>query len=1121
MNLPVTLYWPAGCTRLFCIAVCLLIGALPAFAATLEWQALPDRERITITLDESGGRHGAIGRIAPTGILIPFTDIPAGLHVGKAPEGAAIFQGTKQQGRALVLETKTPEFGFVVSRQTRNEIVVDFFHNPLGARWKPTQLPPTTEIAPDRLLGDLAKQDETSRALETDPAGKKSATQAAAAERPAPAESAPQNTTASPPVSQATGIAHPVDPAPLVAPPAEPPAPAKPVSVLTGSPLYATQSTQMADQAAQDSQPARPATTTGAETPPPPPPGDASGFADASPPVAAVMPPASEPSFAPLVDNRAQTAARAAPLPQPSPPTAELPGGLSGELPGGVAAEGATPPPPVSQSIPQRPAEQGAGQAQGRTTAPAFAAPVDFSTPRASSDVSLPVGVGMRHKSGVYGGSINTGGFEAIPQRDLSSSAAGDAVPEQAAPQPPGATPQEQDRQIVYTDAEGNPVEPPPDPAELMPEIAEHVKAREFRDALNKATALLERGIITPEQREELLHIRAEMLFAANKDNLAEHYLAISDASTQAINFNQKSWRNAAALLRLGYMNLKLNKIPEAEAHCNMLRRLFPDDENVPLTYYYWGDYYFGKGDLQRAADEFQYALQKYPNSRYARELALGLARSFYQMEYYEQSFKVVDYIERRWERFYVQYPPFLNMMGDVAYRLNKLDLALKHYWLYLNLEPKGAEADIILTRIGDIYSQQREKEIARQMYTENARLFPDKDGGLVAMMRLAEEGVNDDPTIAGMFSLFESPNSLEPVEVYRTIIDKHPQSDLVPLAELKLALWHLWNKDYMRALDLLSALEQKYPKHELVPKAKEIALQTFAVIAAESRRDQRYDRMRELWEKYPIVRGQEETLNPESRITLGVSYRQGGKPNEALKAVEPFFLGHKIPEYSEVALSLVLAIYLEYDQWGAIREVARRVESWELSDTAKNQLDYALALAAENLGESEQATPLWQRLYDSDKLPPAQMAYAVFFLARDAERSRELEKAYNLGSDALSRLIAQVERNPNDADIGKIKTQLASLMDVAETAGKLREALVFAEQYLQYIPAGDSERQAVRYRMARIYKKRGDNETWRKLLGEITAEAPESVYGRLSASELKAANIAQDAAQYSPTGQL
>ena len=117
--------------------------------------------------------------------------------------------------------------------------------------------------------------------------------------------------------------------------------------------------------------------------------------------------------------------------------------------------------------------------------------------------------------------------------------------------------------------------------------------------------------------------------------------------------------------------------------------------------------------------------------------------------------------------------------------------------------------------------------------------------------------------------------------------------------------------------------------------------------------------------------------------------------------------------------------------------------------------------------------------------------------------------------------LLAQSERNPNAADLGKIRTQLSSLMDVAETAGRLREALGFAEQYLQYLPAQDTERTAVQYRMARIYRKQGNLDAWKTTLTDIAAKNPGTVYGQLASSELKAAAIAEDAARYSPTGRI
>ncbi len=1237
---------PTGICR--SLAAALLLGLFfPCLgkAATLQWSALPDRERVTITMLPKEGVPGTVGRIDPKGVLVPFTEVPEGLLVQTPPTGAAIFQGSRTMGRALAITTQTPEFGFMVTRQTPKELVIDFFHNPLGARWKPSSKAPTTEVPPDDGVPVYAPPDEAARSLAADPSGhgvpvpplpqvslqlpsnaqnsvdaaiqelaSASAPQASpkpsVTPAPASAQAPPQVTQQVPPATpQAPAQAVLQQPSQAVAqPPARQAAPAAAPPVAQGD-VSAAPQTAPVQEASQV--PALQAQSAGLEAASPAQSEKAAPAASEIPGTQPVKPVAEAP-IKPFLDSRRETEERAArlPLPEPpmsgapvfsapitrdAPPPSSLPSFLrqgSAAAPEGAAEQGGSvmvspslgrviPAPPKGtpgteaasgaprqgisqQPLPQQPAPQPAAsqlavQPPDSSQAPAQRqpAPPPPNTPQAVAPSASPAvpprtedapGVAISRDGGrTYTGLINMGGApdsvqmvqpaspagqEAASVPVAGTSGAGNATGGKAVPSGGGITAARSGNgtggnatePVEYVDKDGNILPPPLDPVATLAEIRHNVTGGDFKAALDKADTLLRQGGLNRNQREETLHVRAEMLFAANKDDLLTHYREITDATNKAINFNPKSNRNAGALLRLGYVNLKLNQIPEAEALFNRMRREFPKDENIPLTYYYWGDYHFNRNELQRAADEFQYVVEKYSRSKYVRESALGLARSFYRLGYYEKAFAVVDYIEKDWGQFYVEYPPFLNMMGDVAFRLGKLDYALEHYWLYANLEPKGDETDIILTRIGDIYAMQREKAGAKLVYEECVNRFPDRDGGLVAMMRLAEEGINDDPSVAAMFGVFDRPFTLRPAEVYRIIIDKHPTSPLVPLAELKLAMWYLWNKDYLRALDACADLLKRFPEHELTPKAQEVALQTFAYIASESVTEERYSRMREIWERYPIVHSQESALPPESRIALGVGYWKDGKPDDALRVVEPFFLGSKVPEYSEMALSLVLSIYLEYEQWNSIREVARRVDLWELSSKSKQQLEYAQALAGENLGESEKVASLWKTLYenaDTSGLPPMQKAYAAYFLARDAEKERDWERAYFLGREAYSLLTAQAEKSPATTDTGKIISQLGSLMGIADRTGRLKDALSYSEQYLRYLPESDPERLAVMYRTAGIYKKQGDLDTWRKILTEVAAKAPESVYGRTAASELKGAGIVDDAAKYSPTGQI
>ena len=781
----------------------------------------------------------------------------------------------------------------------------------------------------------------------------------------------------------------------------------------------------------------------------------------------------------------------------PAIPTAPAPSSpVQGEPVGGVAS---TTPAPVTPPAPT-PGSPAAPATQAAATPPAASASA-AAQPAGQTTATPPASA------------------PAAPQ--ASSGTAPAAQPSAAAPTavPTGNATAAAEAPIQYVDEQGNPVPPPLAPEVVLPEVREAMLGQNYPDALTKVEALLGQNNLTQAHREEALHLRAEILFAQTQNDFKASYQSITEATLRAMNFNQSSLRNAGALLRLGFMNLKLGNIPEAEARFSMLRKQFPEDENVPLTYYYWGDYYYNKGDISRAADQFQFVLQKYPNSRFAREAALGLARSFYRLGYFKQAYEIVEYIEKRWPRFYLDYPPFLNMMGDVAFRLNHLDTALRYYWLYVNIAPQGEEADVILTRIGDVYSMMRQKRAAEQAYHDSLIRFPDKDGGLIAKMRLAESAITDTPTIAGMFAVFDQPFDVSPLDVYTSILKDHPKSDLVPLAKLKIAMWHLWKKDYIATLDTATEFMEQFPKSELAPKMKEVALKAFATMAAESMVDGRTGRMREIWARYPILQGQEEILSPESRIALASSFEQYGRLNEALETLDPFFLGNKIPTYSEHALNLAISIYLQAEQWAAVRQVADQVAMWELTPQTQTQLDFALAIAAENMGESEIAAPLWEKLHTAAQLPEQQMAYATYFLAKAAEREKKLEKAYLLGQDALTRLNALVESSPNQADLGKVRSQLGSLMDIAETAGRLVEALDYAQRSLAMLEPNDPARLGVEYRMARIFKRQGNEEQWRTMLTNLAKSSPDSVYGKTAARELKEDALRENAAKYSPMG--
>ncbi|MEG6505526.1 tetratricopeptide repeat protein [Nitratidesulfovibrio sp. 1201_IL3209] len=1090
----------AGLARLLLIAALAGPPATAAHAASWQWSGLPDRERVTITLDRPGDVDVArTGRQTLSLTSRAVGAAPARMG-GADPARAALVGEVAPQPGGLRIDTRTPGFGYVVTRPAPDRVVVDIFRDPMGERWAPSDAAQAPAQAPAQTTAPSTEQPPAQ--LPTQPEAQPAPLPSTA---PAPARNgARQPRVVERALTDATG---PQADAPLPTVPTEPGAPeqAAPPAPAQDAPQDAKQTVP---QDAKQSAPQDAVTgqlSPGPGTAPPAPPAQVTGQIGAASPA---QPPEPQRSFfAVPYSVRArinpggpadwpEEAAASAPTTPPAPVPSRDEAG-----PAATAQQAAQPatPQPALQSAPQA-AEQAAAEVPPAPPAPAI--PADGSQGEArKSAAQRPEGsTPSTPQSGQTPGQATAEAQPGTPEKvDATSPQARQAAEGGNAT---NAT------QVVYVDEKGNPVPPPPVPAELMEQVKTFMVNGDYPKALELLETLKGLHDTPREMREEALYLIGDVLFAQGKDNMLAVYDKVVTATNEAMNYNLKSHRVPQALLRLGVVNMRIGNSQEAEGYFNLLRRQYPHDENVPLALYYAGEEAYKRGDYQKAADKFQSIVQDFPESKYVREGSVSLARALHKMGYYQQAESILDFVDKRWGRFYLEYPPLLTISGDVAYQVGKLDDARSHYWLYYNLIPDGEDTDTALARIGDILAKQKQTEAAREIYEEAVRRFPDKDGGLVSLMRLAEEGIHDAPNLGDMVSVFQRPDNTRPVQAYTTIISGHPQSALVPLARLKLAMWYLWNRQYPEALATSAEFVQAHPGNEMLPKVRDVALQGFTQAAAESVADGNYGRILQLWEQYPLLRENEKALSADTRVALGLSYSREGQPRRALEILDGFLKGPKDAQHGETALSLALSVYLENQSWQNIVDLMQSVAGWTLSDPVQGQADYALALAHENQDHPDLAAPLWQRLHERKGLPPEQRAYVSFFLSRDAERKRELQNAYLLTREALTDFLAVAQANPDKADAPRIKDCLISLMDITEAAGRLRESLDWTEQYAGYVPDSDPGYPAMRFRTARLQRKMGNMDAWKSILEDLARRDPQSLYGRMAASELRTTDV-------------
>ncbi len=616
------------------------------------------------------------------------------------------------------------------------------------------------------------------------------------------------------------------------------------------------------------------------------------------------------------------------------------------------------------------------------------------------------------------------------------------------------------------------------------------------------------------DSREETLYSLADTYMQQYKDSLAANFDRISGAQHAAMNANQKSTRVPRALFNLGLLNLKVNNMAEAKAYFNIINRKYPQDQNAALIPYYLGEHYRAKGELQKAADQYNTLIQKHPDSRPVKEAAYTLAQILRKLGQFDKAFQIVDYIDKRWPLFYMENPAFLKLAAEVEEKVGKLAQAKDHYWTYYNLSPDAEFADITLVRIGDIYLRQNKKNAAREVYQKAVHDFPDREGGQIARMRLAEEGIHDDPTMSEMVSVFNRPEALKPNETYELIMTKYPASPLAPLAMIKLGMWQFHTKAYLDALNTAQSFLEKYPKSGLVGKAGELGFNAFLQALPTMVQEGHFQKIMQLFDGASFVKENQEKIGDEARMAIAIAAWKRGDPERALKLAGKFLGKQQVPKYSEMALDMAMNIFLERKEWSRISELAQRSsKAWKLSPRQQTQFEYARAMALENMGDAEKSMPLWTKIASDTGADPATRAYATYLLAKAAARKQDMHRLFALAQDALGQLLA------TGGDKDKIKDCLLMTITATERSGRYAEAAKWAREFDRIIPDSDPDWAPTRLRLADIYQKGGMQKEYRELLQGIVQKKPNTVYSRMAQQALEGSALDQRLQNYLTKG--
>ncbi len=620
-------------------------------------------------------------------------------------------------------------------------------------------------------------------------------------------------------------------------------------------------------------------------------------------------------------------------------------------------------------------------------------------------------------------------------------------------------------------------------------------------------TAMIEHPKVPEALREELLYNLADITMQQGKGDFAGNYTAILDAYQTAMYANPASPNMPEALYRIGFLQLAVGNLPEAKGNFDLLRRKYPDNPRVAMIDTFWGDHFLREKKFAKAAEHYRYVIENFPMSPAVKPANVGLLKAYTELGFFDKAMDIVNTIEKRWPRYYLEDPSFLMAAGYAAMLSGNDDRARDFFWTYVNIVPDAPDADVAMARIGDIHLKQNKPNAARELYHRTAEAFPDREGGLIAQMRLAEEGVLDKPSIGDMAPVFDRPNA-NPEEIYTRILE-HADSPLAPIARLKLAMWRLWKGKFPESLEDVRRFEQDYPEHELLPKAREVADKALRDWIMRDLEQGNFEGIVQNWSDHQDLYTDREP-DPQTRLVVATAMMRTGRSREALEMAKPFVFG-SIPrgEHSEPGMDLTLAMLVELQEWKDILELARRVAPWNLNAERRRQVDYAAALANEKLNQAGMAKPLWDRLATDLGLTDTQRGYAHYFLGRAALAAGEFERATILGQEALELLKKEKD------DIPKLKETLELLVQAAERRGRNQEALAWSLEYDGYVTPEDRDWPAHTYRKAVLFRRNDDMKRWRETLLGLKERFPNTLYGRMAAAELEGVRIEREVEKF------
>ena len=577
---------------------------------------------------------------------------------------------------------------------------------------------------------------------------------------------------------------------------------------------------------------------------------------------------------------------------------------------------------------------------------------------------------------------------------------------------------------------------------------------------------------------------------------LPDNFIAATDAWRLALDTFPDSFTAPRAAFMLGEANRLMDYRNEAAGFFKLCAETYPESNYGSLAVLRAADMLLLMGQTDEARATLAPLLELGTSNLFGRLALVRSAMADYQDTLYSQACESFREALDADPSIFQLYPDMLYALGDSYSYLNRPDLTIQFLEHALNLMPDHPKTDVMLARIGNANQAIGRTGEAISYFNLAKDRFPDRDGGLVSQIRLADMGA-----LRAFFSPEQVFDALDrgarqaTVRMYDKIIGQASESPLLQLAYLKIGQAQAADGENGEAIKWLRDLVTKYPKGVLMDEAKPI-LSRAVVNEAQKRYDlgqfDQVDRLNS--DNYSFLDGPDQVR---FQRLLAESYDEMGQPERALEVwrqIEENSPERRLADQKEV-VEAALRANQPMEAFKQIKATAEEFpEEAEWADQKIAQVGRKLANLSVNGPVDDLVefrndpmvlplTPVSQTaLMDAITILVDQKRYDQASDLMDTYRSQypddELSPEYLLTQSKIDRRLGRINRSwdrlsdfrieyPDDPRVPQ--TIIDTIAD-ARKSGRLPDAWRYEELYRQLYPEDVKGRQMVLDRAEELY---------------------------------------------------